>query len=883
MSEYAPIGGVLTFLMTDVEGSTRLWEECLPEMASAMRLHDQLAQEITEKFHGRVVKERGEGDALFCVFDRSSDAVLASIEIQRAFSETQWPTPRPIRVRMALHAGETEFRGGDYYGPVINRCARLRGICFGAQVIVSEAVKALCGNLKDIEFLDLGLHRLKDLSSPEQVFQVVAEGLESSFPALLSLGNMPNNLPQHANSFVGRQKESREVREQVEKHRMVTLVGPGGTGKTRLAQHVCEDALERFPDGVWMIELDRLTNADSIPDEIAQIIKVPVPVNGEVLQGLLKFLETKKVLLFLDNCEHMKSEVGALARDLLKSTQNLQILATSREPLGVSGEALYRVPSLGVPPEEALIPSLMREFESVQLFMDRAHAVQQDLVLVESNAHAVGRICRQLDGIPFALELAAARARAMSVEQIADRIEDRFKILGKGDQTRSSRQHTLKALIDWSYDLLSRDEQILLNRLSVFVGGCSLEAAEKVTAFEPLDEYDVLDHLSSLVDKSLVTLDTGLQRYRLLETVRQYGNEKLEADGETEFTLAQHAKFFGDLGKLIRAGLKGNDPKSWSDRIDLDLDNFRLAIRSLEPKDAVGKAQLLIDLFRYFDAQAMFAEPREGLNRVLSRLDETTDAELVGTVHQVLGNLARRQGDFELALTHLEKARQLFAITRNEASEASTLVNLATILMFLGRTEEAEANARPALEVCLRVGDFRTLVTAHLILGNLAAVQRDLSSAQVEFETALKYSKERALPDLQLYAQSNLGLNLSKQGKYGLAIAEFEQLIQLAYRMSVRSLVLDALRFAAQALVRLYRYNSAAELYGLEGFLREKAGVKLSEADDGEVEADLAAIRRALESAEFDAARARFRSMPLEQAISTIIDILGATAAEVRH
>ncbi len=871
MPDRALFQGVVTFLMTDVEGSTRLWEDDPPAMAAAMQAHDAIAERVVDDHGGIVVKERGEGDALFCVFDRPGQAVKAAIAIQNSYDNVQWPTPRPIKVRFALHVGEPELRAGDYYGPVVNRCARLRSICFGEQIILSEAVKALIPNLahEDYTLLDLGSHRLKDLSTPEQVFQVVAPGLPMEFPALLSIGNFPNNLPQHASSFVGREKEAAEVLAAVEKGRLVTLVGPGGTGKTRLSQHVAEGQIEQYPDGVWLVELDRLTDPESITLEIAQVLKIPESSTQSPLQMLTTTLEKKKLLLLLDNCEHLKGSVATLVHELIRKTEHVKVLATSREPLGITGESLFRVPSLGVPLEgDDLDPLTMMGYEAVRLFMERGQSVRSDLELTLANSASVGRICRQLDGIPFALELAAARARALSVEQIADRIEDRFRILGKGDTSRASRQHTLKALVDWSYELLNPAERAVLNRLSVFVGGCSLESAEAIAGFGEIEDFEVMDHLISLVDKSLVVYDQDLQRYRLLETIRQYGREKLEEARESEEAQSRHAGYFHDQAKHAAVGLKGRDPKAWMDRIDSDLDNFRFAARLLHSSNPSQQAELIVGLFRYFDAQAIFAEPREQLLEVLPLL---SDSDQVGLIHQVLGNLARRQGDFATAEQHLAQAKTFFEQTGDRVALASTAINLAAIYLYLGRSDDAEATARPALAVCEEVKDYRGLVTAHLTLGNVMALRKEQLPAAEEFEQALAKSKEYGLPDLQLYAQVNLGLNLSKRGEFEAAIPQFNEVLRLAHSMGVRALALDTLRFLAQAHVGNGNHSLAAALYGLEEALRDKSGVKLGEADTIERESDLKVISDALGPESLTTQTHRFIGTPFDAAVDQIV------------
>lgn len=830
--------GVLTFLMTDVEGSTRLWEEAPSEMAAAMRRHDELSAEIVSEHDGRVIKERGEGDALFCVFPNPTQAVRASVALQLALAATDWSTPRPIRVRMALHMGEAEQRNEDFYGPVINRCARLRGICHGRQIIVSEAVSLTA---QGQTWLDLGSHRLRDLSTPEHVFQVCVAGMPSAFPPLASLGNSPNNLPEHPTSFVGREKESAEVLRLLGDHRLVTLVGPGGTGKTRLAQHVVESKVKDFPDGVWLIELDRLATLDDVLTEVAQVLRAPDIPGHSSTDRVLSFLKDKSVLLLLDNCEHVREPISKLVAGWLRSADKVRVLATSREPLAISGEALYRVPSLGIPGQEGESPLTLMGYESVQLFLERGKAVRTDLELTAANCTAVSRICRQLDGIPFAIELAAARARALSVEQIAERIDDRFRILGKGDTNRASRQHTLKALIDWSYELLTGEEKRVLSRLSVFTGGWTLDAAEVVVGFDPIEESEVLDHLVSLVDKSLVSYEADSQRYRMLETMRQYAAEKLGESGEAEVAAKRLAEYFFSLAELARAGLQGRDPNVWMDRLDADLDNFRLGIRTWRELSPETSARMIVALYRYFDAQTIFGEPREALTELLPRL---MDQEVRASVLHSLGIFCRRQGDFLAAQRYLTEAVTLQ--DQLGQKDVTAALGLATVELFLSHPDTAISLAKNVLPRCEQLCDYRSLTTANLILGNAQAMKHDNAAASQEFERALSIAKQHGYPDLQVYAQSNLGLNLSKQGEHKRASQELREVIALAHSMSIRALVIDGLRFLAQSEAALQNWKTAAAIYGFEADLRRKADVKLGEADELERAGDIRVIQEAL-------------------------------------
>src|SRR5579884_2058809 len=558
--------GTVTFLFTDIEGSTKLWEECPEAMRQALARHDALAASIIEQHEGLLVKSRGEGDSLFCVFARATDAVAAACALQQAFVSEPWPAEAPLRVRMALHTGEADLREGDYYGSAVNRCARLRAIGHGGQVLLSQAARDLLP--PDAPLMDKGSHRLKDLQQPEHVFQLAAPDLPSEFPPLRSLRN--TNLPVQTTSFIGREQEMAQLKRLFSSTRLLTLTGIGGCGKTRLALQVAADLLEDYPDGAWLVELAALSEGSPVPQSVASALGLREEPGRSLTQTLIDYLQSRSLLLILDNCEHLVAACASLAETLLRSSPNVKLLATSREALNVPGETTYRVPSL-LPPDPERLPSeekdlaaALMDYDAVRLFVERACSHRSEFALTRQNGPAVAEICHQLDGIPLAIELAAARIRAMAVEKIAERLDDRFRLLTGGARTVLPRQQTLRALIDWSYDLLDARERTLLQRLGVFAGGWSLDSAEAVCADRPgegdleagFEEWEVLDLLQSLVDKSLVLYEEreAEGRYRLFESVRHYALGKLSAAGDAERVRDRHADHFLDQARA-RSGL----------------------------------------------------------------------------------------------------------------------------------------------------------------------------------------------------------------------------------------------------------------------------------------------------------------------------------------
>ena len=508
-----PPTGTVTFLFTDIEGSTKLWEQHPDAMRSAHARHDVLLRSAVEQHHGHVVKTTGDG--IHAAFATAPEAIAAVLSIQRALRAEPWDPQVPISVRMGLHTGIAEERGGDYYGGALNRAARLMAAGYGGQVLLSAATQELVrDHLPDeVGLRDLGQHRLKDLGRAEQVFQLQHPSLSADFPPLRSLDNpdLPNNLPQQVTSFIGRETQVAEVKALLGKTRLLTLTGAGGAGKTRLSLQVAADLLDG--DGVWLVELAALTDPALVPQAVADVLGVKEQAGQPIQRTLVDWLKAKCLLLVLDNCEHLVAACASLAADLLRACPGVHILASSREALNVSGEQTYRVPSLSLPdPKQVQTVESLSQFEAVRLFIERAQAVQASFAVTSGNAPAVAQVCFHLDGIPLALELAAARVRSLSVDDINARLDQRFRLLTGGSRVALPRQQTLRGLIDWSYDLLTEPEKTLLCRLSVFAGGWTLAAAEGVCSGGDIEDWEVLDLLTGLVDKSLVVYEEGGRR-----------------------------------------------------------------------------------------------------------------------------------------------------------------------------------------------------------------------------------------------------------------------------------------------------------------------------------------------------------------------------------
>ncbi|MFI5047982.1 MAG: ATP-binding protein [Acidimicrobiia bacterium] len=568
--------GTVTFLFTDLVGSTRLWEQFPDAMQPALARHDELLRSAIEGAGGFVVKTTGDG--FHGVFPTARGAIDGAVAIQLALAAEAFDATGPLQVRIGVHTCEAEYRDGDYYGSEVNRAARLMSVANGDQIVVSLATSALVRD-GSVELADLGEHRLRDLTNVERVFEVRAPGLATGFAPLRSLDALPSNLPRQATTFVGREAEIESVAALVRSSSLVTLTGVGGVGKTRLALQVAAEVVPHFPDGAWCCEYAPLGDPGAVWDTLATSLRVQAFPGRSLEESVLEYVSAKRMLLVLDNCEHLLDALAQLIDDVARRAPQVSVLATSREGLGVAGERMVAVPSLGVPDDD-LDPDDLVHTDAVQLFGDRASAANSGFALNRENASAVGVLCRRLDGIPLAIELAAARARSMSPDDLVARLDQRFKLLTRGSRGAVGRQQTLRSTIDWSYDLLDPVERRALERLSVFAGGCDLAAAEAVLADDELDAFDVDDVLGQLVDKSLVVADHdgGRVRYRMLETIRQYADERLQESRDTDAVRRRHADYYVALAETAGPHLVRREQVEWNATLIRETDNLRAAL-----------------------------------------------------------------------------------------------------------------------------------------------------------------------------------------------------------------------------------------------------------------------------------------------------------------
>jgi predicted ATPase/class 3 adenylate cyclase len=704
-------------LFTDIEGSTLLLERLgRRAYAEVLADHHRLIRAGVSAHGGREVDTQG--DSFFVVFPSASGSVAAAIEIQLALEAHRWAGGERVRVRMGLHAGEASETTTGMVGYDVHRAARVAATAHGGQILLSETAAALVRESlpEGVSLKDLGHHRLKDLRRAQQIFQLTADGLASDFPPLRSLDSplLPNNLPAQLASFIGRDEELGEVRALVESSRLVTLTGAGGAGKTRLALQVAAELLDGSGDGVWLVELAPVADDDAVPRAIAQALGITAPPGRAALDVLLDAVAPQELLVVLDNCEHLTAACAMVVDAVLGRCPKVSVLATSREPLGLVGERIYRVPSLSLPGSEM---GSGERSDAVELFAARAREQGAGFVIDEETAPLVESICRRLDGMPLAIELAAARLRSLSLRTLSERLDQRFRLLTGGSRSALPRQQTLQATVQWSYSLLDAREQAVLRALSVFVDGFDLEAAEAVCERVDVESLDVLDVLGSLVDKSLVGArqDQETVRYGLLETIRQFAAERLLDSGEsTAAAVANaHCAYFIALAQEAGPHLIGPDQGRWLARLGADHANLRRAIEraSADPAKGARVVRALVSLERYWWIGSRGMEVTSILLDALERPDVANDPALLarGLMVAARGSIFL---DVESALRRAGQAVEVASQIDDERILTDALCASARVHTFAGRLEQGYRLAQEALERARSLGDGSVLMEA---------------------------------------------------------------------------------------------------------------------------------------------------------------------------
>ena len=909
--------GTVTFLFTDVEGSTRLWERDSEAMSRALYRHDELLRNVVEAHGGVVFKTVG--DAFHAAFPTAPEAVEAALDAQKTLLSTQWEEAGPLKVRMALRTGTAEERGGDYFGPTMNRTARLLSAGHGGQVLVSLSTRELVRDQlpPGAGMRDLGERRLRDLFGSEHIFQLTAPGLPTSFPPLQTLDVRLNNLPLQPTPLLGREREVAEIADLLRRDdlRLLTLTGTGGTGKTRLALQAAAELIDEYEDGVFFVALTPISAPGLVASAVAGALSVGESAGRSLEEDLKDYLSNKELLLVLDNFEQVV-DAAPMVGELLSTCRGLEVQVTSRTPLRVYGEHEYPVRPLELPDPEHLPPiETLGQYEAIRLFTERARAANATFSLTNENASAVAEICARLDGLPLAIELAAARTRLLSPQAICSRLSDPLKLLTGGARDLPERQRTLRGAIAWSYALLDEGEQILFAKLAVFSGGCALDAAEAICDPDGDSSVDILDGLSSLLDKSLLRQEVGEggePRFVMLETIREFARERLQLSGNAARTRKLHAAYFLALAEQGESKLRGPEEAMWLERLDVEHDNMRAVLAwTLEAGETELGLRLAGALWRFWYARGHYHEGRRWLEETLAR-DGGASAARVKALEAV-GWLADDQGDIDRAVAAAEEGLQISARTNIPSRvTASFLRMLGSAAYVRGDHGQATQHYQESLALSREARDERSVASSLLRLGNVSSDQGDHESAKEFYEEGLALS--RKLDDQALlasalisvgaefllqgdhergamlneeaaelyrasgntgglqYTLDNLGWAALMRGDLQQAESLHQESLELSRQLGdtlVAAEALDGLACSASARGQAER---VARLFGAAEALRETVGYQQEPRELALREPYLAAARPRLSETAWNAAWGKGRRLSFEEAIAYALE-----------
>jgi predicted ATPase/class 3 adenylate cyclase len=873
--------GQVTFLFTDLVGSTQLWELNPDAMQAALARHDELLKRAITGHQGRIVKTTGDG--IHAAFASPLDAVSAAIEGQKRLQAEAWGEIGLLLVRMGLHTGESQFREGDYYGSTLNRAARIMAIGHGGQILLSTALQALLQNYSSLPFqmLDQGEHRLKGLRRPEKIYQLLHPDLPAKFPPLDSFGAIPNNLPLQTAEFIGREREMASLTQRFPGARLLTLTGPGGTGKTRLALQTASELLDEYRDGVFFVDLTLVNDATLVPSTIAEAINVKELKTEPILDTLKRFLESKSLLLVLDNFEHIMG-AAPLVGELLTAGPKIDILATSREVLRISGEQVYPVQPLGLPESGAQIdvPQLSA-YEAVRLFSSRARAANPAFQITPENAEDVAEICRRLDGLPLAIELAAARARLFTPKKLLERLSDRLQILTGGARDRHARQQTLRGAIDWSYDLLEPGERKLFARLEVFSGGRSLEAIEEVCGRDL--EIDILDGLGSLLDKSLIGQEEdfeGQPRFVMLETLHAYARERHRAYEDWKVTQTAHAKWVLALGEAGEEGIFGETPNIWVDRLRSEEGNIRAVLErcqsgKLSPESGVRLAGAL----RYYWEST--GKLGEGLGWLESML--AISSELPGAVRAKAlcgaGVLAYWRGEWRQGAVYCQEALELGREIGDRVIVGEAQHFLAHVAQNQKENDRAVKLLTESHQNFLAIDHSWGIQRARICLADAQRLNQSYALAARNVEEAIREQRKKSNDIMLVMLLSNYGNVLNRQGNYRLARESFLEAIREARALNSQLLMAYLLDGMAGNAVLSGNPEEAALLMGAAERMFEVAGVSsMAAVDQFDHDHYLAEINASLDQGVIDDLWEKGREMSVEETVGYVIEGSGQLA-----
>jgi predicted ATPase/class 3 adenylate cyclase len=909
--------GTITFLFTDVEGSTKLWERNPEAMSRALSHHDELIRNAVEAHDGFVFKTVG--DAFYVAFSTAAKAVEAAIDAQKSLLSEEWEETGPLKVRIALHTGTAEERGGDYFGPTLNRAARLLSAGHGGQVLLSLSTQELVRDRLPLGagVRDLRVRRLKDVLGPEHIFQLTAPDLPASFPPLNTLDVRLNNLPIQPTPLLGREREVAEIADLLRREdvRLLTLTGTGGTGKTRLALQSAAELIDDFDDGVFLVALAPISDPELVASTVAGALSVSESAGRPLKEDLRDFLSNKELLLVLDNFEQVV-DAAPLVGELLSGCPGLKVLATSRTLLRIYGEHEYAVRPLELPDPDHLPPiETLRQYEAVRFFTERARAANAHFSLTNENALAVAEICARLDGLPLAIELAAARIKLLSPQAMRSRLGNPLKFLTGGARDLPERQRTLRGAIAWSHALLDESEQVLFARLSVFSGGCALEAVEAIC--DPVGDLfvDVLEGLSSLLDKSLLRQEEMVEeepRFVMLETIREYARERLELSGEAEEIRRLHAEYFLALAEQGASEQQGPEEAAWLERLDLEHDNMRAALSwMLESEEAEPGLRLSGALWQFWDMRGYYGEGRRWLEEALAKdgrasvarakalegvgwladlqgdIDRAVAAaeeglsvgarvkvetSVTASLLRILGSAAYVSGDHERAARLYEESLALSREARDERGIASSLLQLGNVSSDLGDHEEAKTFYEEGLALSRQLDDKALLASALISVGAEFLLQGDHERGAMLNEEAAELYRERGNRGHLQYALDNLGWAALMRGDQRQAEVLHRESLALSRQLGDKLVAAEALEGLACSASARGEAERVARLFGAAEAQREAVGYRQEPREHALREPYLAATRPRLSEARWDAAWAEGRRLGFEEAIAYALE-----------
>jgi predicted ATPase/class 3 adenylate cyclase len=866
--------GTVTFLFTDIEGSTRLVQALGQRYGEVLADHCRIVRDAIAEAGGAEVST--EGDSFFAAFRSAPAAVAATIAAQRALADHTWPDGVELRVRMGLHTGEGVLGGDNYIGLDVHRAARIAAAGHGGQVLLSEATHSLAEHPPDATLRDLGDHRLKDLANPEHLYQLDIAGLSSDFPTLKTLDARPNNLPVQLTSFVGREADIAAVGELLQRARLVTLTGPGGTGKTRLSLQVAAERLTGFADGAFFVELAPVTDPRLVPSAIASSIDVREAADRPLMEAVKEALRDRELLLVLDNFEQV-TDAAPLVSELLSAAPRLRVLVTSRGALHLHGEHEYAVQPLSVP-DLAHLPAAeaISQFEGVALFVERAMAVRSDFRVTNDSAPAIAEIVARLDGLPLAIELAAAKAKLFGPEAILGRLGSRLAFLGGGARDLPARQQTLRNAIDWSYSLLPESEQHLVRRVAVFVGGCSLDAVDAVCGPGELG-LDAVEGIEALVDQSLIRREEaahGEPRFVMLETIREYAWERLEDSGEVADIRKRHAEHFTAVAEAAEPELT-RSPEA-IDRVGDDHDNFRVALAwAIETDAGALGLRLGFALWRFWQQRGHLREGREWFDRLLAlpSAADRTAARAKGLTGAA--GIAYWQNDYGAAQAWYAEAEEIIRGLDDPVWLADALYNSGTVAGLMEDMATVTAKLDEGLAIGRRERDDGIISTFLGAMGYMAFMGDDLVRARELLDETLAAAERGGERRPIAMGHHMVGQVARLEGRFDDAAEHYRQALRFGHELGDAASLTEPLQGLAAVAIATGETERGVRLLGANDAIRERLGggpppewLRLGD--------PLAEARLQLEQEAYDRAWAAGQSMTVDDAVAEAFNHPGA-------